>query len=352
MWESYRFNLSDGDRLTRGLIVEEIDIANMPNDEFQRMMLNQIKDFEDSQKDNGSVFFDNVIKDDYENYDGHKDEFISRVLIHLNENFKSFDNYYFVIHSSDTSEFPNTKNLSYLGKKVVLIATSCEKKFSQFEKIKGDYHHIFANYHWDTDYVTSIPLGYYAKPNLDLIPMEERLYNMSFIGCLNRNRLQLASMLSKIPSLAIILSSYAKEYRILGLINHMVKWLHPRDYYGFTGDFGRGVDQQLYSNLLHSSKISLCPRGWSNVESFRIYESMRAGCVTITEALPDRTYYKGIPALQVDNWKDGLDLARYYLNHPYLLKKRGEECRKFYEEKLSPEATAKIIMDKLAEKAI
>lgn len=333
--------------------MQEIDIANMPEEEFQKMMLQQIKQSEAAQRNVDNVFFDNVIKDDFENYSDHKDAYISRVLTYLENNFESFNDYHFVIHSSDNSEFPNTKDLSYLGKKIVLIATSCEKKYSQFEKVKDDYHHIFANYHWDTDHVTSIPLGYYAKPDLDTVPMEERLFNMNFVGCLNRNRLELASKVSKIPLTGIILSLAYNPNFIIKLINHITEWINPRDYIVFTTDFAKGFDELAYLNLLNSSKISLCPRGWRNIETFRLYESMRAGCVVITEKLPHRSYYKNIPAIQVNNWHDGLNIAKDLLkDNSALLTRLGEASRKFYEEKLSPEATAKIIISKLAEKAI
>ena len=47
---------------------------------------------------------------------------------------------------------------------------------------------------WDSENTTSIPLGYFTQTDNDeVIPIKERLYNISFIGCLNRNRLTLAS---------------------------------------------------------------------------------------------------------------------------------------------------------------
>lgn len=329
------------------------DLSQLSDDDFKKMMFQEVESSIKQETDSSSVEFDNVMRDDYEPYKVNGETHLGKTLTILQETMPDFYDYIFIVHGGDTSELPNTADASWFDKKRVLLWDSAEHKYIPEKQLIGKYHHIFANYYWDTDNITSIPLGCYSPPNQQIIPMEERLHNMSFIGCLNRNRLQLASMLSKIPYLAIILASYAKEYRMLGLINHMIKWLHPRDYFKFTPDFGKGFDQTTYNNLLHSSKISLCPRGWSNVECFRIYESMRAGCVVITEKLPNRSYYKDIPAIQVNNWKEGLQIAADLLkDRSVLLTRLGEASRHFYETKLSPEATAKIIISKLAEKAI
>lgn len=320
------------------------------DEEIKKLMQQEMQQLNDSSSEH--IEFDNVLDKDLESIKNRKDTHLGRMMIYLSENMKSFDDYIFIMHGNDKAETPAV-DLGYMGKKVVLIESACEKKYSQFEKLKTTYHHIFSQYHWDTDHVTSIPLGHYARPELDIVPMNERLHNISFIGCLNRNRLELAALLSKIPKLVLIgISTYSNNLK-LNLVNHFSHWLHPRDYYKFTDDFGKGYDERTYLSLLNSSKISLCPRGWRNPESFRIYESMRAGCVVISEKLPDRSYYKDIPVIQVNDWKMGLTVANAMLKDKSgMIERLGQASRLFWEEKLSPEATAKIIMDKLAEKAI
>lgn len=361
--------------------MEEIiddEYSEMTDADFQKMMFESVETSSQDQKDKPQVEFDNVIKDDYDPYEITDGDDLSEVFKILQKNMEDFYDYIFIVHASLTSEVPNTVDASWFGKKRVLIWTAGEHKYQPEDAIKDNYHHIFAQYHWDTENITSIPLGCYAKPKTSevkqetlpgqsfvnisttkpsidkkIIPMNERAYNMSFIGALNRNRMELASILSKTSKTLLVLISWKKFNFIVDYVSHMARWLHPRDYFKFTPDFAKGFDKDTYLDLLHSSKISLCPRGWSNVESFRIYESMRAGCVTITERLPDRSYYKNIPVIQVDNWHDGLNIARDLVKDKSgLLTRLGEASRLFYETKLSPEATAKIIMDKLAEKAI
>jgi len=77
---------------------------------------------------------------------------------------------------------------------------------------------------------------------------------------------------------------------------------------------------------------------------------MQYGCVVFCDKLPDREYYKDIPVIQVDNWKDGLKKAKGLLKDQDYLSYLSEKHRKFYEEKLSPQATARIIIDKLTSK--
>ena len=335
------------------------DIANMSDEDFKKLMKDELSYIGDEKKD--MIMFDNVFMDDSEVAEIHPNEYLAKVFTTLSEKMPNFQEYTFIINSSLSSEKPQTTDLSWMGDKRVLIWLSNEHKYAPMDLLKNNYHHIFANYYWDTENVTSIPLGYYANSKdavqdelYDIvIPMKERMLNMSFIGCLNKNRLQLSSLISKLPRWLLVLLSACNNDLKLTLVNGFSHWFRPKEYYKFTGEFASGLNRAMYLNILRSSKITLCPRGWSNVESFRIYESMRAGCVTITEKLPDRSYYKDIPAIQVDNWKEGLDLARSLLNdRGGLLTRLGEASRLFYEAKLSPEATAKIIMDKLAEKAI
>ena len=140
--------------------------------------------------------------------------------------------------------------------------------------------------------------------------------------------------------------SFYKE-RTLKLVNQIVKWIWNRDLFQFNGDFNAGLDADLYQYFLQHSKVVLCPRGWVNSETFRLYEAMRYGCVVISEELPDRTYYKDIPTIQVKNWKDGLDIANKLIKNPNKLEEFGTTNKKFYESHLSPKATAEIIFNKL-----
>jgi hypothetical protein len=289
----------------------------------------------------------NVI-DELGNEQKYKGGYTGEMFKHLKKKLKNFNDYLFVMYSTNGTKTPIPLLKKIKHSKKVLIWHSSENKRNSIKEIENDYLHIFSNYYWDTKSTTSIPLGYFTEnSNSEPVPMNERLYNISFIGCLNRNRLELASELSGIRKFWLSMGlSFYKE-RTLKLLNQIVKWKWNRDLFQFNGDFNAGLDADLYQYFLQHSKVVLCPRGWVNSETFRLYEAMRYGCVVISEELPDRTYYKDIPIIQVKNWKDGLDIARNLLKNPKKLQELGTANKKFYESHLSPKATAEIIFNKL-----
>lgn len=326
------------------------DLVNMSADDFAQSMYKNIIDVEQKKEDENIVYLDNVIDDEYESYKIDKRTHIGKVLLLLKDKLPNFDEYLFTTYLKDSWSPPNTAEV-YHPKKVLIC--SSEHNLIPLDQVKNNYHHIFAQYYWDNDNITSIPLGCFNFSKKDSPPIDERMYDTSFVGCLNKNRVELASVITGIPKTIMALGFYFNDPLTMKLINHMANWTNKKTFYKFNVDFNMGISGDNYLAILQNSKISLCPRGWSNIETYRLYESLESGCVVITEKLPDRPYFKNIPAIQVNNWKEGMQIAADLLkDQSSLLTRIGEESRKFYEEKLSPEATAKIIISKLAEKAI
>jgi hypothetical protein len=294
----------------------------------------------------------NVI-DEFGNECNLKGGYTGEVFKNLKKLLKNFDEYLFVIYSTngDKTPIPLLKKIHHDNK--ILLWHSGENKRNNIYKIKGDYKHIFSNYYWDTKNTTSIPLGYFTETqNNEVIPIKERLYNISFIGCLNRNRLTLASRLSNINSLWLSLGLSFFKKTTLKVLNKILIWKWNRDLFQFNEDFNKGLDADLYHHFLKHTKIALCPRGWVNSETFRLYEAMKYGCVVISEELPDREYYKNIPIIQVKDWNDGLKIANNLIENEELLEKMSKDNMKYYQTHLSPKATANIIANTLNEKGV
>jgi len=289
----------------------------------------------------------NVI-DEFGNEQIYNGGYAGEVFIHLKKLLKNFNEYLFIMYSTnnDKTPIPILKRIEHSNK--ILIWHSSENKRNNISAIQNDYKHIFSNYFWDTKNVTSIPLGYFSNPNqIDVVPISERLYNISFIGCLNRNRLTLASHLSGINKTFISIGlTFFKKFT-LKILNTIIQSKWNKDLYEFNPDFNSGKNAELFSYFLRHSKIALCPRGWVNSETFRLYEAMRFGCVVITEELPNREYYKNIPVIEIKNWQEGLKVAQELINDTDKLEIMSNQTKKFYEEFLSPKATAKIIAKKL-----
>lgn len=286
----------------------------------------------------------NVINDDGTELSGLSGSgYFSKVIKYLKKRLKNFDSYLFIIYGDMSTTLPKSRN--FVHPKKILFWSAGENKQQPFYKIKNDYLYIFANYAQDNKNIKSVQLGYARSSIETFIPIEERLFNISFTGNLNRNRIELVSLLSGISELWIRIGLLINKIALLKLINILIRYKHKRDYYLFTEDFGKGLDTEDYHYIMSHSKIILCPRGWTNSETFRLYEAMMHGCVIISEELPNRQYYKDIPIIQVKNWNEGLKIANNLLNDINAINELSKKNKEFYKKNLSPSAMANRIIE-------
>ena len=63
-----------------------------------------------------------------------------------------------------------------------------------------------------------------------------------------------------------------------------------------------------YRALLDDSVLVPCPGGWSNLDTFRVYEALEAGCIPIVEKRPGFDYFTRLlgphPMPTVDSWPE------------------------------------------------
>jgi len=285
----------------------------------------------------------NVIYDDGKQLDPGTLDYTYSIISNLKKSLPNFNEYLFIVYNHLGTTLPISRNFKH--DKKILFWEAGESKQQPFDEIKSDYLHIFSNYvKTNPRVVNSIPLGYWdSKIFGKVIEMSERLHDISFIGCLNRNRVHLASLLSGRSKEWIALGLLKRKEKTLETLNAIIQWRYTNDYFLFTKDFGAGLDKEKYSYRLRNSKIVLCPRGWVNTECFRMFEAMKMGCVVITEKLPEREYYRNIPIIQVDRWRDGLKIARELIGNNEKLSELGKSNQKFYNEHFDPIAVAKNI---------
>ena len=272
----------------------------------------------------------------------YKGEFYSELYKQL----KNFNDYLFCEYECDDYSLPAVRFHEHNNK--ILMWRSGEKKLHQIKEIQSYFTHVFANYYWNEENVTSIPLGYNNYVEKNEIPIEERNYNISFIGALNNHRISMASEITRIHRYIIAYGLYKNYEKTLKFLNNFLDWTEKSSgKYFFTWEFNAGISGEDYCNILMHSKIALAPKGWINNETFRMYEAMKYGCVVVTDILPEREYYKNIPVIQVENWKDGFKQIRGMLKNKKLMHELSLKHKAFYDEYLSPKATAKIVADKL-----
>lgn len=147
--------------------------------------------------------------------------------------------------------------------------------------------------------VLTIPLGYHSQEELPQIPMAERNLDAFFTGEL-RTQTRWRDYRHW--------TSDSKTQSRLQLWAAMLELKKSSEWRIEMADISGGNDGpktplfNSYSQRMMNTRICLAPRGTVD-ETFRMYEGLRAGCLVITNMLPDEPFLKDAPVIQVDHWK-------------------------------------------------
>lgn len=154
------------------------------------------------------------------------------------------------------------------------------------------------------------------------IPITQRKYDVSFIGQLDPYRR----------------SDFFTCLRQLKIDNSFIH---------FYEGWNRGLGPEKYSEVMSDTKIALVPWGSGSLDTFRFYEAMSAGCVVLCIRQNNYEFMKGSPHIQIPNWNPFI--VEKYIQK--LLKTDlqilSDKSRSFWENNLSPKATAQFIKNKI-----
>ncbi len=120
-------------------------------------------------------------------------------------------------------------------------------------------------------------------------------------------------------------------------IHEIFKWSDPNS-----------LPVTRYRDLLLDSIFIPCPRGWWNVDSYRLCEALECGCIPIVEKISCdyfRNMYGPHPFLEVSTWDDAPAVMQNLLLHPKQLEKKRLECYHWwqkYKKKLQSKITKTI----------
>jgi hypothetical protein len=237
----------------------------------------------------------------------------------------------------------------------VLIYTADEKGTLPLE-LANQYVAIFKGYvpeQQNSRNIYPLPLGFVNGVTQETpLPTGERSIDVFFSGHLNRNRINLYrefSMLRYAPKWIVETAVAQPRVRNLTRIVFGTDFSSAFDnaYICFTDSFAAGLSRKAYAEKLGSAKIALCPGGFHSPETFRHYEAARAGCVVISEKLPDNPLYRGSPILQVASWREGIALARELLRDDARLAELQRQTLAWWDDRWSPEAVARDMQEKL-----
>jgi hypothetical protein len=89
-----------------------------------------------------------------------------------------------------------------------------------------------------------------------------------------------------------------------------------------------------YRALLDETTIVPCPGGWSNLETFRVYEALEAGCIPIVERRPGFDYFTDLlgphPMPTVTRWAETVEIVRRMQKEDRLEETR-RECHAWWQ---------------------
>jgi hypothetical protein len=102
-----------------------------------------------------------------------------------------------------------------------------------------------------------------------------------------------------------------------------------------THQFGdpNALTAETYRDLLLKSIFVPCPRGWWNLDSFRVYEALECGCIPIVEKTPLDYFSKFLgnhPFLSIGSWDEAPLFIESLLANPSRLEELRSNCHQWW----------------------
>lgn len=187
--------------------------------------------------------------------------------------------------------------------------------------------------------IFTIPLGYHSQQELPIVPMSERTLDSFFSGDVRshyqRNDYRYWTSTSKVEARRQLWKALDKlqtdDWKILR--NEV-----SADRAGTDSAYGG------YSEKMQQSRICIAPRG-SVAETFRLFEGLRAGCMVITNRLPNMPFLTGAPLVLIDHWRELPHLLQKYARDLPTLERYSKESRAWWDERCSEPVIGQQVAD-------
>ena len=302
----------------------------------------------------GLFGYDNVhyeANSQYQFAELNESKFIEELFTNLVEKFKEkfIDYEFFIFSNHEHGVVPDSSGLDTHKQKILLYFS--DEKGEDPAYFSHQYYAVFKSYLSEASSspnVFPLPLGYVKDvPELPVKPVNERKYNVFFRGNLNVNRLPFYKSFSFLRYLPDGMRGERFLRDQLVKVKNDYSNYFPQSIICFNNSFKSGLTPSEYSEILSDSKVVLCPAGFSSSECFRHYEAMRAGCVIVSEKLPDNELYNGSPIIQINSWSEGLTIVNKLIQDPAQMHKIHHEALLWWRDRWSEAATANYIRSKL-----
>ncbi len=185
----------------------------------------------------------------------------------------------------------------------------------------------------------TIPLGTYNQLDLPVTPLEHRRTDIFFAGSVEHHDSPRRLRSPKLRAREEMLTAIEHLGRRRPALRVDIRLTD-----GFLASASASAEE--YSRGLMESRICLAPRGTS-LETFRVFEGLRYGCVVVTEHLPHTWFYEGAPVLQLERWSELERLISPLLNDPAELARWHGRALEWWRRRCSEAAVGQYLADRL-----
>jgi hypothetical protein len=199
------------------------------------------------------------------------------------------------------------------------------------ENYEGSYE-IYENFrgvlrcHWSDAFnperVIALPLGYSVgveRGREVIVPASKRRYVWSFLGQVNKSsRPDMAHALAKIAPNFLFATDNVPGFVFYNKADGKKRLFSGKEYYEFIFD----------------STFSPCPMGNTNLECFRVYESLECGAIPIVEKRLTLDYFREVlgdhPMPTVRSWREAHGLITELLQTPAQMDVLQQNCMNWW----------------------
>ena len=185
--------------------------------------------------------------------------------------------------------------------------------------------------------VHELPLGYHTQLELPVTPIGERPLALSFEGSVRHWSGRWGDVTGRLaPPKVYARRRMLEALAALGRAQPQIP-IHARVQRGFfnvspvTGSYD-AAEARRYSRVVMDTRLLLAPQG-TNPETSRHFQGLRAGCVVVTDVVPDRWYLRGAPFVVVPDWQELERAVMPLLEDPARLARAHQASLRWWRER-------------------
>jgi hypothetical protein len=184
--------------------------------------------------------------------------------------------------------------------------------------------------------VEPIPLGVMWSPDIPVVPSAERPVDVLFCGSVataDRDGLRARIGTPKSHSRAAMLAALRRVHAEAPDLTIDI---------GLTDSFAasKHAGPEAYWARLARAKICLAPRG-DTLETYRVFEAARAGCVVVTEHLPSNWFYADAPVIDRTGWRGLGASLKALIGDERALAEHQRQTLQWWERRVAPDAVGR-----------